>query len=152
MNEKLNFEKRVEDIKHIIAVLEGTAGGGILAGALGNNIPEVISRFNGSAQEADTSYRESMKCSEIPAASIMDTFKSKTVEEDPHLSDALKKFKDEAARLEQAIRDLESQINSLTDLVSHLTSQMNSFSNQAASLRGVMNSCAYEMNHFKGFM
>ena len=74
MNEKLNFEKRVEDIKHIIAVLEGTAGGGILAGALGNNIPEVISRFNGSAQEADTSYRESMKCSEIPAASIMDTF------------------------------------------------------------------------------
>ncbi|MCR4645647.1 MAG: hypothetical protein K5695_09605 [Oscillospiraceae bacterium] len=151
-SEKLNFEKRVEDIKQIIAILEGSMGGGLIASMLGANIPEVISKFNSSAQEADTSYRESMKCSDVPAASIMETFRSKTVEEDPNLSDALQKFKNEVARLEQAIRDIEAQLNSLSALVSSLSSKINAYNAESDSLRHVMNSCAYEMNHFRSYM
>lgn len=136
----------------IIAVLEGSGGAGILGSAIGASIPEVISVFNSTAQETDTSYKDSMRCPDITATSILDVFKSKSVDEDSHLSGALQKFKNEVARLEQAIRDLEAQINSLTNTVNELTSKINMYNIEQSDCKRIMANCAFEMNHFKPYM
>lgn len=149
-SDKINFEKRMEDIQAIIGAIEGSSGGGCVIGS--NTIPDVISLFNEVAKKTDESYKGGIKSPDILAASIFEIFKGKSVDEDPHLSDALQKFKDELARLEQAIRDLQAQMNSLSDLVSNLSSQINMFNVESADWRKVMISSAFEMNHFKGYM
>lgn len=151
-SEKLNFEKRIEDIRCIIGALDGSQSGGILIGAIGTDVPGIISRFNECAGKADASYKESMKCSDMTAASIQEVFKSKSVEEDVHTSDALAKFKAELARLQQAVADLQAQINSLSSTVDELTSKINSYNAEQMNWRKVMVSSAYEMNHYKGYM
>jgi len=152
MNDKINFEKRIDDIKAIIGMISGT-GGGFFGSEWGNlNLPEAIASFNSHSQKTDESFRASMKCSDIIAASIHEVFKSKTVDEDVNLSDALQQFKNELARLEQALKDLQAQINSLSNLVNELTSKISSFNAEAMNWRKVMVSSAYEMNHFKSYM
>lgn len=148
ISDKINFEKRMEDIRAIIGAIEGSSGGCVI----GSSIPEVISIFNEFAKKNDESYKGGIKSPDILAASIFEVFKGKSVDEDPHLSDALQKFKDELARLEKAISELQAQMNSLSDLISDLSSKINMFNVESANWRKVMISSAFEMNHFKGYM
>ncbi|MBE6843089.1 MAG: hypothetical protein E7510_09725 [Ruminococcus sp.] len=152
MSDKLNFEKRIEDIRMIIGVISGAIGGSMFGIVDGMNIPDVISSFNNHAKKTDESFRECMKCSEIVAASIHEVFKSKSVDEDLNLSDALKQFRDELARLEQVVRDLQTQMDNLSALVNDLSAKISSLNAEAVSWRKVMLSSAYEMNHFRKFM
>lgn len=152
MRDKINFEKRVEDIRAIIGVISGTTGGSMFGILGGMNVPDVISSFNSHALKTDDSFKGCMKCSDIVAASIHEVFKSKSVDEDANLSDALQQFKNELARLEQAIRDLQAQMDSLSNLVTELSAKINAFNAEAVNWRKVMVSSAYEMNHYRGYM
>lgn len=152
VSDKLNFEKRVEDIRAIIGVISGTTGGSIFGILGGMNVPDVISAFNSHAQKTDDSFKGCMKCSDIVATSIHEVFKSKSVDEDLNLSDALQQFRNELARLEQAIKDIQAKMDSLSNLVNDLSAKISSFNAEAMDWRKVMVSSAYEMNHYKGYM
>lgn len=150
-SDKINFEKRIEDIRTVIGAIEG-GGGNILISMMGGDLPGIISDFNMSAQQADTSYQESMKCPDIKSASFSDVFKNKSVSEDFLLSAALQMFKNEINRLEEALHNLETQINNLTDMADELTAKINMYNIEQVDCRRVMVNCAFEMNHFKLYM
>lgn len=152
MSEKLNFERRIEDIRIIVGAIEGTGGGSSLISAMGADLQSLISKFNSIAQQTSTSYQGSMKCTEVKPVSLFDVFKNKSVVEDGYISEALQKFKDEITRLEEALKNLESQMNNLINLVNDLTSKINMYNAEQANWRKVMVSSAFEMNHFKLYM
>lgn len=150
-SDKINFEKRIEDIRTIVGAIEGSSDG-FLTFAMGGSLPDIISEFNTSAQQAGTSYQESIKCSDIKSADFADVFRNKSVAEDSLLSDALHMFKDEISRLEEALQNLENQINNLTNLTDELTKKINMYNIEQSDCRRMMVNCAFEMNHFKLYM
>ena len=81
-NDKLNFEKRIEDIQTIIGAMEGSGGGSSLISAMGADLPTILNQFNDSAQQTDGSYQGSIKCPDFTAASFLNVFKNKGVIED----------------------------------------------------------------------
>ena len=141
---KLNFEQRIEDIKSIIAVIEGTSVSGILGSVLGVTVPESISSFNKMAQETDQSYRESIRCGDIASACVHEVFRSLTVEEDGNLSNALQGLKNEVTRIEQALR--------LYNRIDELTSQINSYNIDVSHCHREVLSSSFEMAHFRKYM
>ena len=147
---KVNFERRIEDIKAIIGAISGVPCEGMMLSGI--NVPNTIISFNNVASETDNSYKESMKCSGITATSILDTFKSMSIDEDYNISTALQMFRAELERLKQAVRELQIQMNSLTATIDSLNSKINAYNAEASSFRKVMVTSAFEMNHFKGFM
>lgn len=151
-SQKLNFEKRIEDIRTIVGAIEGNGGGNILISSMGGDLPNIISAFNASVGDADMSYHGSMKCSDITPANLSEVFRSKSVTEDSWLSNALTMFKNEITRLEQALQDLQNQINTLNDLTDELTSKINVYNAETISCRRIMVNCAFEMKHFRMYM
>lgn len=151
-SDKLNFEKRIIDIKTIIGAIEGSGGGSSLISAMGADLPTLINQFNGSAQQTDTSYQGSIICKDLVTACFLDVFKNKTVFEDSLLSGSLEMFRNEVLRLQEALQNLEEQLNNLTNMVGELTSKINMYQAEQADWRKVMVSSAYEMNHFKNYM
>lgn len=151
-NDKLNFEKRIEDIQTIIGAMEGSGGGSSLISAMGADLPTILNQFNDSAQQTDTSYQGSIKCSDFIAASFLNVFKDKGVIEDTLLSGSLEMFRNEVQRLQEALQNLEQQMNQLGGLVGELTSKINMYQVEQADWRKVMVSSAFEMNHFKNYM
>ena len=151
-NDKLNFEKRIEDIQTIIGAMEGSSGGSSLISAMGADLPTILNQFNDSAQQTDTSYQGSIKCSDFIAASFLNVFKDKGVIEDTLLSGSLEMFRNEVQRLQEALQNLEQQMNQLGGLVGELTSKINLYQVEQADWRKVMVSSAFEMNHFKNYM
>ena len=149
-NDKLNFERRIEDIRQIVYALEG--GSGSLVSAIGADIPTLISRFNKSVEQTDSSYKGSIFCRDIKPISWCSIFQNKNVGDDSLLSGALEMFKNEITRLENALKDLETQMNNLTNMVNELTSKINMYNVEQANWRKVMVSSAFEMNHFKLYM
>ena len=151
-NDKLNFEKRIEDIQTIIGAMEGSGGGSSLISAMGADLPTILNQFNDSAQQTDGSYQGSIKCPDFTAASFLNVFKNKGVIEDTLLSGSLEIFRNEVQRLQEALQNLEQQINQLSGLVGELTSKINLYQMEQADWRKVMVSSAFEMNHFKNYM
>lgn len=151
-NDKLNLEKRIEDIQTIIGAMEGSGGGSSLISAMGADLPTILNQFNDSAQQTDTSYQGSIKCSDFIAASFLNVFKDKGVIEDTLLSGSLEMFRNEVQRLQEALQNLEQQMNQLGGLVGELTSKINMYQVEQADWRKVMVSSAFEMNHFKNYM
>lgn len=151
-NDKLNFEKRIEDIQTIIGAMEGSGGGSSLISAMGADLPTILNQFNDSAQQTDSSYQGSIKCPDFIAASFLDVFKNKGVIEDTLLSGSLEMFQNEMQRLQEALQNLEQQMNQLSGLVEELTSKINMYQVEQADWRKVMVSSAFEMNHFKNYM
>ena len=151
-NDKLNFEKRIEDIQTIIGAMEGSGGGSSLISAMGADLPTILNQFNDCAQLTVGSYLGCFKCPDFTAASFLNVFKNKGVIEDTLLSGSLEMFRNEVQRLQEALQNLEQQINQLSGLVGELTSKINLYQMEQADWRKVMVSSAFEMNHFKNYM
>lgn len=149
--DKLNFEKRIEDIRHIVAALDGT-GTGPLVASIGSDIPALIAGLNSSVQETDGAFRSSIVCPDIPAAQFYEIMRSKSVGDDSFLSDALQKFRNEIARLQQALAALAAKINSLNAIVSDLNVKIRNYQAAQADWGRVMQSSAYDMNHYRSYM
>lgn len=143
-SQKLNFEKRLEQIGNIIRMLEGSSGT--------NNVPSIIAKGIQAVTRTDESYRGAIRLSGVAPAAFASIFNVKTVESDPNSSSALAKYKSEKARLEQAIADLKTQIASLSSAIAGLNSAISSCNAEQASLRSSMLSSATEMNHYKKYM
>lgn len=152
MNEKLNFERRIEDIRTIVGAIEGSGSGSSLISAMGADLPSLIEKFNTSVQQTDSSYQGSMKCPDIRPVNLFDVFKNDPVIKDHLLSDSLQMFKNEIIRLEEALENLRVQMDNLTNLVNELTSKINMYNAEQADCRRIMVSSAFEMNHFKLYM
>lgn len=143
-SQKLNFEKRLEQIGVIIKMLEGSTGI--------NDVPSIIARGIQSVKRTDESYQTAIRLGGVAPAAFASIFDVKTVTGDANSSSALSKYKSEYARLQQAIADLQSQLASLSAAVDSLNSAIRSCNAEQASLRSSMLSSAYEMNHYKKYM
>ena len=143
-NQKLNFEKRLEQLREIIAMLTGSSGR--------LDVPGIIQKMNQAAEIAGESYRDSVLCADISAAGIGDVYRGKSVPEDPDTSTALDELQKEAVRLENAIEELRQKMIQLESLAADLANKISQCAAMQADLRRVMYSSAYDMNHFKGFM
>lgn len=151
-SEKINFEKRIEDIKKIVGALDGSQSGGSVMGMFGKNAPELISKVNNQANETDESYKTSIKCSDYAPASMVNSFRSKSIDEDSNTSGALTKFKNEIVRLENELANLKARMNSLSSTVSTLQSKIRAYSVEQMDWQRQMSSSAYEMCHYKRYM
>lgn len=142
-SDKINFEKRLEDLIRIIGCLEGS---GFI------DVPGSIGHSNKSSEDAGESLRQSIQCSDITTPDFAGVFRCKSVEEETHSSSALDEFKKERERLKQAIEDLKAQINQLQAEFDNLSSQIAACNAQQAALKRVMVNSAFDMNHFKSYM
>ncbi len=145
-SQKINFEKRIEDIEKIIKMLEGGS-------FVFNDVPEKISKANSKLNNVGESYLKSIKVSDGGSkASFEGAFSIKSVQADSYSAAALQQLKKEKMRVEQEINNMSKKINSLTASIDELNKKINSCNNQQRTLRSNMFSYAYEMNHFKRFM
>jgi uncharacterized protein YlxW (UPF0749 family) len=142
-SDKINFEKRLEDLTKIIGCMEGS---GFI------DVPGSIGVSNNSSEQADDSLRKSIQCDDIATPDFAGVFRCKSVEEETHSNNALNDFKKERERLKQAIEDLKNQINQLNAAFDNLSSQIAACNAQQAELRKVMVSSAFDMSHFKSYM
>ena len=146
-SQKINFEKRLSGIDGIIKMLEGSGGWFSIT------VPDTIAKVVSSLNKIDTSYKKSIRMTGgVNAASLENTFDTKSVEGDVCSSTALQQYKAEKARIEQELANLNSQISSLSATISDLTSKINSSYSIQASLQASMNSYAYDMNHYRKYM
>ena len=145
-SQKINFEKRIEDIEKIIKMLEGGS-------FVFNDVPEKISKANSKLDNVGESYLKSVKVTGGGSkASFESAFSVKSVQADSYSAAALQQLKKEKTRVEQEINNMSKKINSLTASIDELNKKINSCNNYQRTLRSNMFSYAYEMNHFKRFM
>lgn len=144
--DKINFEKRIADIKKIVGSLEGSGS------SAGCNAPDLVSKVNSSADETDQSYKTSIKCSDYAPASMVDSFRSKSIDEDSNTSGALAKFKNEIIRLQQELEALKARMNNLSSTVNDLQAKIRAYSVEQMNWQREMNISAYDMNHYKRYM
>lgn len=140
-SEKINFEKRVEQIEKIIKLLSD-----------GGNVNDAVSDANSAAEKAESALSGSVKCSGINSPNLSRAFRCRTVEEDPDSANALAEFKKEKSRLEQSIQQVEAQIRAMEESVEALEKQMSSLASAQSSAQRVMRSSSYDMNHYKKYI
>ncbi|MBQ8298177.1 MAG: hypothetical protein IJX77_10395 [Ruminococcus sp.] len=145
-SDKINFERRIEDLEKIIGMMQGTGG------FFSEDVPGAISTANSSLAQADNSYRSCIKCDSLAAPDMTDIFRNKAVEEEQNSASALQGFISEKARLEQAVIELQAQINALSAAVDTLSQQIRSCNAEQASLSKIMAGSAYDISHYRRYM
>ncbi len=142
--EKLNLEKRLEGVRRIIEMMEGTGG------LLSRNVPDKIQRSNKSSDESGVDYRKCINCTGIASADIAQKFHSDKVYENPYSSNALTAFKAEEQRLINAIAEIERQISLLDSKIETLKKQIKSCNNEIYNLKKDANYYYNEMCYYRG--
>lgn len=142
-SEKMNFEKRIEQIGSIIDILEGRRE---------PNVPQKLQEERISASRSEEAMKLCIKCSETSSPSLGSAFRLADVNEDINSSQALQLFQKEKARLEQAVEDLKNKINNMENRSQELISRMNALNAEKISSRKNMMSSVFEMAHFKKYM
>ena len=144
--EKLNLEKRLEGVRKIIAMMEGTGG------LLSKNIPDKIQKSNKSSDESGVNFKGCIKCTGVASADVAQKFHSDKVHENVHSSNALTAFETEERRLVNAIAEIERQINQLNSKIETLKTQINRCNNEQSELKRSMNQYSSEMRYYKNRM
>jgi chromosome segregation ATPase len=145
-NDKINFEKRVEDIERIINCLEGNGGW------LSVNVPQTIATANKSAQDADNGFRQCIKCSGINPPDLAEVFKAPAVTEDQNSNTALEEYKKEKARLEQAIEELKKQMAQLSQQADELSKRIQQLGILSQSCKQRINQSISSMYYYRKYM
>ena len=140
-SDKLNFEKRVEQIGDVIRDLD-------VEGRVNTDIQEA-NRFAGVVEE---NFAESIICSGVNCPSITRALRTPFVSENQFSLTALSELKKEKRRLEQAIRDVNAKLSAMEQEMEELNKQMNALTQLQADLRKVINGSVYEMNHYKKYL
>lgn len=142
--EKTNFEKRLRGIEEIIKVLEGS-------GWFSENAPQSIDKANSALQSANSNYQQCIQLTNgtPPAADMEETFRAKSVEDDPNSGEALRAYRQERDRLQQAIIDLNNKINACYAEMDSLTKKISVCSAEQSSARRIMMYNACEMARCK---
>ena len=140
-SDKLNFEKRVEQIGDVIRDLD-------VEGRVNTDIYE-SNRFAGIVE---ANFAESIICSGVNCPSITQALKTPFVSENRFSLNALNELRKEKARLEQAIRDVNAKLNALEQEMEALNKQMNALVQVQADMKKVIGASIYDMAHFKKYM
>ncbi len=146
-SQKLNFEKKLEQVNDLIGVLSGS--GGRLSGIIGSDVPSLISDLNGQTSTANESFRTSMRSPDISAADLSKSLGCPGADNDPKISGALEKFRQEKTRLENGIDQLNRNIQRLDDMVDQLSSKLNAANDAAFSSRQEMISSSYDITQYR---
>ena len=144
--DKINFEQRVEDIERIIGCLEGNGGW------LSVNVPQIIGVANKAAQEADTGFKQCIKCSDVNPPDLSEVFKAPAVTEDQNSNSALEEYKKEKARLEQAIEDLKRQMANLAQQADELSKKIQQLAVLSQSCKQRINQSISSMYYYRKYM
>lgn len=144
-HDKINFEKRIEDIQNLIRFLSDENKMHLLS------VPHVINYYQSSADHAGTSYRESIQSPDLSAADLSTALRCESVEENMHSAQALALFQKELARLEQAIQDINARISQLTQMTQELSRKIMLCELEQDKWRKMMLSSAYDMQHFSKY-
>lgn len=139
--DKINFQKRIEQIENVIKMLSE-----------GGDINDAVENANSAAKKAEEYLSGSIKCSGINSPSISKTFGCRKVEEDPDSANALAEFKKEKSRLEQSVAEVESQLRAMEEMVDNLRKQVTGLETMQHSAQRTMKMSAYEMSHFKKYL
>ena len=111
-SQKINFEKRIQDIIRIIKLLK--------------DMDTLVSEANKRASQTDNSYSNCIKCfgSDIQIAKFAEVFKLKSVSEDLDISNAIDKLEKEKKRLENEVESLNNSIKANEQNVLNLQKQI----------------------------
>ena len=120
--EKISHEKRLEGIKAIIAMLEGTSAK--------NNVPSAINTAQAASETAGTTFAQCIVCSGITAASVSSSFGSKKVDSDTNLSFALEELKKQERLIENQIAELDKTITDLENSIATINSNIKSYTQE----------------------
>ncbi len=127
--EKQNLEKRLDGVRKIIDMMEGSGG------FFSVNIPEKIKRVNKSSDSAGSDFKGCIRCTGVQSADFADKFHTEKVHENRHSSNALQEFENEERRLISAIDAIDRQIKALNDRIGTLTTKIRNCNNTQSSLR-----------------
>lgn len=127
--EKRNLEKRLDGVRKIISMMEGSGG------FFSANVPEKIRRANKSSDEAGSNFKGCIRCSGVQAADVADKFHTQKVNENRNSSSALQEFEREERRLVGAIDEIDRQIRALNDRIGILTTNIRNCNSTQSSIR-----------------
>lgn len=128
---KINFEKRIEQIEKIIKMLEEET---TLSGVVFD-----INIANKRASKTNDAFKQCIKCDGLSPADFQTSFKTKSVMEDDNSKSALDKLKQEKSRLENEIENLNKMMKNLEDVITSLTSSINNYSYEMSYNKKIMN-------------
>lgn len=117
---KIDFEKRIQELEKIINMLENE-----------NDFFGVISSINmanKASNDANDSFHSCIKCDSSNPTDLHSIFKTKSVTEDRNSNSALIEFKNEKNRLEQELQNLDRNIRNLETEITNLTRSINNYS------------------------
>ena len=140
-SDKLNFEKRVEQIGDVIRDLD-------VEGRVNTDIYE-SNRFAGIVE---ANFAESIICSGVNCPSITRALRTPFVSENQFSLTALSELKKEKRRLEQAIKDVAAKLSAMDQEMEELNKQMNALVQVQADMKKVIGASIYDMAHFKKYM
>ncbi|MBR1481567.1 MAG: hypothetical protein IJ598_01220 [Ruminococcus sp.] len=138
--DKLNFEKRIEEIGDILTLLSD-----------GGKVDEAVGQANAAAKVAEAAMAQSIVCSGVNSPSLASIFRCPTVSENTHSVTARDELRKEKNRLEQALADINAKLNALELELQQMTGQMNALASMQNDLSRTMHACSYEMNHYKKY-
>ena len=144
-SQKKSNNKQIEEIKNIIAMLQGKSMFSV-------NVPEVINTANTSLKNMNEDYQKSIRVSGVAAANLEEAFHVKSVEEDSASAKALELLQREKVALEQLNEQLDSQMTTLNSNMDTLKKQIRQCDAQQSQLQRDMYSYAFDMNHFVKYM
>lgn len=128
---KINFEKRIEQLEKIIEMLEEER---TLSGVIFE-----INLANKRASNTNESFKQCVKCDGLSPAEFQTSFKTKSVMEDDNSKNALDELKQEKSRLENEIENLNKQIKNFEDVITNLTHSINNYSYEMSYNKKIMN-------------
>ena len=132
---KKNLEQRLEDVKEILSMLDGT-------------VDQSISMANRSGARVGEMYCATIHCSAISSANIQTAYYLQGVQQDLHSGSAYQECLREKQRIESSIVELSAMISQLKSRISELTSSITYLQNRANDLAVDMNSYANQANSF----
>ena len=130
---KKNLEARLEDVKQILSLLDGS-------------VTSHISDANRSAVSAGEKYVEAIICSTITSSSIQEAYKTHSVQSESNSCDTYDRCKAEKRRLEEAIIQIQEKIREVDAKIAALESGLRSAANSYADISRTVNRIQGQLN------
>lgn len=137
-NDKIDLEKRLQQVMRILSLL-------------GGNVSDGISGVNSAANAAGKSFRSAIRCCEIVSASLEIVFYTKSVEEDSRTASALFGCRAEKDRIETEIAHLIASIKSLEEEMRSLSSSISTQNNRIDALNRSISVYQHDVNAYRRY-
>lgn len=129
--EKKGLEKRLEGVKKIIEMMQGSGG------FFSTNVPDSIQKSNNASSKAGHDYRGCVRCSGVGSADFGGKFDSKSVTGNSNSNSALIALEAEKSRIERLIADIDSKIKSLENNIDTYKANIKYYKGQKSDWEGV---------------